>query len=151
MNVIDKLTKVVTAALGAAYGAITVMTGDADAETVRDEGAAALFAKRRTAVQYAQDKQKALKKEQAALKKDQAKLDKKVKKQRAKQAEKIYKARLAKGYDNTLAAVDNAALQNAADRRDAARKAMAAGKDAIAKATAYADAAEAARIKAAKN
>lgn len=147
MKSTDKLVTALAAFASGVVGAInTVSDGTPEGESPFE----AFFASRRTAVDYAQDKKAALKKEKAALAKEQKKLNKKIQKQRQKQAEKIYKQRIAKGYDASLAAMDEAAAQNASDRRAAAVKKLAGESTILAKAKAEADAREAARIKAAK-
>ena len=70
------------------------------------------FETRRPAVQAAKDRKEIIKQEQAKLKKDQAELDKKIKKQRNKQAEKIYKMRQSGDYEGSIAAIDEAAFTN---------------------------------------
>ena len=70
------------------------------------------FEARRPAVQAAKDRKAIVKQEMAQLKKDQAALDKKLKKQRNKQAEKIYKMRLAGDYEGSIDAIDEAAFAN---------------------------------------
>ena len=70
------------------------------------------FDKRRPAVQAAKDRKAIVKEEQAKLKKEQAALDKKLKKQRNKQAEKIYKMRQEGDYEGSIAAIDEAAFAN---------------------------------------
>lgn len=70
------------------------------------------FEARRPAVQAAKDKKAIVKEEQAKLKKEQAALDKKLKKQRNKQAEKIYKLRQEGDYEGSIAALDEAAFAN---------------------------------------
>ena len=70
------------------------------------------FEARRPAVQAAKDRKAIVKQEMAQLKKDQAALDKKLKKQRNKQAEKIYKMRQAGDYEGSIAAIDEAAFAN---------------------------------------
>ena len=64
------------------------------------------FEARRPAVQAAKDRKAIVKQEMAQLKKDQAALDKKIKKQRNKQAEKIYKMRQAGDYEGSIAAIE---------------------------------------------
>lgn len=70
------------------------------------------FERRRPAVQAAKDRKAIAKQELAQLKKDQAALDKKLKKQRNKQAEKIYKMRQSGDYEGSIAAIDEAAFAN---------------------------------------
>ena len=70
------------------------------------------FEARRPAVQAAKDRKAIVKQEMAQLKKDQAALDKKIKKQRNKQAEKIYKMRQAGDYEGSIEAIDEAAFAN---------------------------------------
>lgn len=70
------------------------------------------FEARRPAVQAAKDRKAIVKQEMAQLKKDQAALDKKLKKQRNKQAEKIYKMRQEGDYEGSIAAIDEAAFAN---------------------------------------
>ncbi|MBQ1596660.1 MAG: hypothetical protein II572_03490 [Clostridia bacterium] len=70
------------------------------------------FEARRPAVQAAKDRKAIVKQEMAQLKKDQTALDKKIKKQRNKQAEKIYKMRQAGDYEGSIAAIDEAAFAN---------------------------------------
>ncbi|MBR5753255.1 MAG: hypothetical protein IKX83_02090 [Clostridia bacterium] len=70
------------------------------------------FDRRRPAVQAAKDRKAIVKEEQAKLKKEQAALDKKLKKQRNKQAEKIYKMRQEGDYEGSIAAIDEAAFAN---------------------------------------
>ncbi|MBQ2693401.1 MAG: hypothetical protein IJF51_05140 [Clostridia bacterium] len=70
------------------------------------------FEARRPAVQAAKDRKAIVKQEMAQLKKDQAALDKKIKKQRNKQAEKIYKMRQTGDYEGSIAAIDEAAFAN---------------------------------------
>ncbi|MBQ8063426.1 MAG: hypothetical protein IJ720_02805 [Clostridia bacterium] len=70
------------------------------------------FERRRPAVQAAKDRKEITKKELAQLKKDQAALDKKLKKQRNKQAEKIYNLRQSGDYEGSIAALDEAAFAN---------------------------------------
>ncbi len=70
------------------------------------------FESRRPAVQAAKDRKAIVQQEMAQLKKDQAALDKKLKKQRQKQAEKIYKMRQAGNYEDSIAAIDEAAFAN---------------------------------------
>ena len=68
------------------------------------------FEARRPAVQAAKDRKEITKQEMKQLKKDQAALDKKLKKQRNKQAEKIYKLRQQGDYEGSIAAIDEAAF-----------------------------------------
>ena len=70
------------------------------------------FEARRPAVQAAKDRKAIIKQEMAQLKKDQTALDKKIKKQRNKQAEKIYKMRQTGDYEGSIAAIDEAAFAN---------------------------------------
>lgn len=70
------------------------------------------FDRRRPAVQAAKDRKEIVKKEMAQLKKDQAALDKKLKKQRNKQAEKIFNMRQSGDYEGSVAALDEAAFAN---------------------------------------
>lgn len=70
------------------------------------------FETRRPAVQAAKDRKAIIKEEQAKLKKDQAELDKKIKKMRNKQAEKIYKMRQDGDYEGSIAAIDENSFQN---------------------------------------
>lgn len=70
------------------------------------------FEARRPAVQAAKDRKAIVKQEMAQLKKDQTALDKKIKKQRNKQAEKIYKMRQTGDYEGSIAAIDEAAFAN---------------------------------------
>lgn len=70
------------------------------------------FDKTRPAVQAAKDRKAIVAEEQAKLKKEQAALDKKLKKQRNKQAEKIYKMRQEGDYEGSIAAIDEAAFAN---------------------------------------
>ncbi len=70
------------------------------------------FDRRRPAVEAAKDRKAIVKEEQAKLKKEQAELDKKLKKQRNKQAEKIYKMRQAGDYEGSITAIDQAAFAN---------------------------------------
>lgn len=70
------------------------------------------FERRRPAVQAAKDRKEIAKKEMAQLKKDQAALDKKLKKQRNKQAEKIFNMRQSGDYEGAVAAIDEAAFAN---------------------------------------
>ena len=70
------------------------------------------FEARRPAVQAAKDRKAIVKQEMAQLKKDQTALDKKIKKQRNKQAEQIYKMRQAGDYEGSIAAIDEAAFAN---------------------------------------
>ena len=70
------------------------------------------FEARRPAVQAAKDRKAIVKQEMAQLKKDQTALDKKIKKQRNKQAEKIYKMRQAGDYEGSIEAIDEAAFAN---------------------------------------
>ena len=70
------------------------------------------FEARRPAVQAAKDRKAIVKQEMAQLKKDQAALDKKIKKQRNKQAEKIYKMRQVGDYEGSIEAIDEAAFAN---------------------------------------
>ncbi len=150
MKVKDTIVTAVATVLGSIHGAITVLLDGAPADEVSSATLEDFFSSRRTAVAFAKDKKAALEKEQAAINRDKAKLDRKIRKQRQRQAERIYKQRIAQGYDSTLAVMDNAALQNAKARRDAAVKALAQDNAAVEKATAAAKHAEAARIKAAK-
>lgn len=150
MKVKDMIVTGVATVLGAVHGAATVLLDGAPAEEVSSAALEDFFSSRRTAVAFAKDKKAALEKERATIEKEKKKLDKKIRKQRQKQAERIYKQRIAQGYDATMAVIDNAALQNAKDRRDAAVKALAKDKAAVEKANAAAKQAENARIKAAK-
>ena len=68
---------------------------------------------KRPAVLVAKHRQEILEAKKAKLNKEQKKIDRKIKKRRAKQAEKIYKERLSKGYEKTEAMVEASALENA--------------------------------------
>lgn len=70
------------------------------------------FEARRPAVQAAKDRKAIVEQEMAQLKKDQAALDKKIKKMRKKQAEKIFNLRQAGDYEGSVAAIDEAAFAN---------------------------------------
>lgn len=70
------------------------------------------FEARRPAVQAAKDRKEIVQKEMAQLKKDEKELDKKLKKRRNKQAEKIYKMRQEGDYEGSIDLIDEAAFSN---------------------------------------
>ena len=82
--------------------------------------------KTRTAVDDAKARKAAVAKEQAKLDKDKKAYEKKLRAQRQKQAEKIYKERIKNGYEPTLARVKDAADKNAGMTAQHAEKAAAA-------------------------
>lgn len=103
------------AAVGAAAGAkaavtIYLLPGAVEKikpvfEEVADE--------KRPAVIVAKHSREIIEAKKAKLEKEQKKIDRKISKRRAKQAEKIYKERISKGYEKTESMVEASALENA--------------------------------------